>query len=118
MLVLLFKLIIGHTLVDFVLQPTSMAMGKCRSKNSTSPPSYEAMFPNWYYWLTAHALIHGGAVWLITESVWLGLIECVLHGFIDFAKCEDWTNIHADQILHLLCKGIYVCLLFLTGGSI
>ncbi len=110
MLALILKLIIGHALVDFVLQPSSMAMGKNRNRKWEGSLEDKKFFPNWPYWLTAHALLHGGAVWMITGNLYLGILEIALHWIIDFAKCENWTNIHADQILHLICKGIYLFL--------
>ena len=103
---LLFKLIIGHAVADFVLQPTSMAKGKCRHYKSDSSKGNNAG-PNWYYWLTAHALVHGGMVWFITGNPVFGLVELILHWFFDYAKCENWTNIHTDQLLHILCKVAY-----------
>jgi hypothetical protein len=39
-------------------------------------------------------------------------VEFVLHWWIDFAKCEKWTNFHQDQGLHLLSKLAYVAALF------
>ena len=107
-LALFLKLLIGHALVDFALQPTSMALGKNRNRKLDDSPYGHDYFPNWAYWLSAHAFIHGGAVWLITGNIYLGLIEIILHWIIDFAKCENWTNIHVDQILHLVCKVIYL----------
>ena len=111
LLTVIFKFLVGHALADFVLQPTSMAVGKNRNRKFEGSPNVDKYLPNWPYWLTAHALIHGGAVGLITGNIYLGLLETVLHWIIDFAKCENWTNIHADQVLHLLCKALYVYIL-------
>ena len=41
---------------------------------------------------------------LISGSLWLGLFETALHGFIDYTKCEHKTSLAQDQMLHLLCK--------------
>ena len=101
---LAFKLLIGHALADFVLQPTSMANGKCRHFKSMEKNTG----PNWPYWLTAHALVHGGMAWLITGNILFGLAEVIIHWIIDYAKCENWTNIHTDQILHIVCKAVYI----------
>jgi hypothetical protein len=103
---LLFKLLIAHALADFSLQSDSMAKGKNRH-NIVTPPCGQKYIPCWPYWLTAHALIHGGSVWLITGNVWLGLIEVIAHWTIDFIKCENKTNPHQDQAMHLLCKIAY-----------
>jgi hypothetical protein len=108
---LVFKFLAGHALADFVLQPTSMAVGKNRNRKFDGNPDVEKYRPHWPYWLTAHALIHGGIVWLITGNVFLGFLEAALHWIIDFAKCENWTNIHIDQILHMLCKACYIIIL-------
>jgi hypothetical protein len=102
---LFWYMVVGHAVADYPLQPEAMAHEKDR--HSTTP--LQASVP-WYYWLTAHALIHGGAVSLITGSIWLGLAETVLHWVIDFAKCENWTNIHQDQALHIGCKAIWATL--------
>jgi hypothetical protein len=87
LVILIFKFLFAHALVDFALQPTSMAVGKNRHRQFDGSPD---------------------AVWLVTGNVFLGIIEVVLHWFIDFAKCENWTNIHIDQLLHIICKAIYI----------
>jgi hypothetical protein len=62
--------------------------------------------------LSAHGLIHGGVVFIVTGSSVLGVTEVVLHSVIDFLKCENKTNPHTDQFLHILCKIFYVILIF------
>lgn len=104
-----FALLVGHALVDYPLQAGPMATEKCR--HSTS--ALQKAVP-WYYWLTAHALCHGGAVFLITQSLFLGVLETVVHWFIDFAKCEKWINVHVDQALHVACKIVW-CILIANG---
>lgn len=84
-----------------------MATEKCR--HSTS--ALQQAVP-WYYWLTAHAIIHGGAVLLITGSLTLGLLETLIHWFIDFGKCEKWFGIHVDQGLHVACKVLWCVLIW------
>jgi hypothetical protein len=101
-----FYLLVGHAMMDFSLQAGPMATEK--SRHSTTELQKEVP---WYYWLTAHALMHGGAVALVTQSLGLGLLETFCHWVIDFAKCEDWTNIHIDQALHIICKVVWVVLL-------
>jgi hypothetical protein len=102
MLVLLFKLLIGHALADYPLQGDFIGKFKCRNVPSPIPGAVI-----WWHLLTAHALIHAGAVWIITGSVAFALVELVLHWMIDLAKCDNWTNFHADQALHVACKIIY-----------
>ncbi len=102
---LFFKLLIGHALADFVLQSDTMARAK--NRHSDFAANAGPNFPSWYYWLGAHALVHGGAVYLFTGSAILGLIEVVLHSAIDFAKCERRIGFHQDQALHVICKVAY-----------
>ena len=97
-----FYFLVGHCLVDFPLQAGPMAVEK--SRHSTSDLQKEVP---WYYWLTGHAILHGGAVALISGSIGYGILETVCHWLIDFAKCEKWTNIHIDQALHVLCKLVW-----------
>jgi hypothetical protein len=107
MLKILFLLIAGHALADFPLQGDTMAVEKNRHTNGkTGVP--------WFYWLTAHALIHGLSVALITGRVELGIAEAFAHWLIDFSKCEKWIGIHTDQALHLVCKVLWVYLLWLS----
>lgn len=100
-----FQLIVVHAVADFVLQPEVMGAGKNRHHDIHNRVGKN--FPPWYYWLVAHALTHGGLVYLVTGSVILGMVETLLHGLIDFAKCEDWINFHQDQALHVVCKATY-----------
>jgi hypothetical protein len=103
---LFFQLVVGHVFGDYVFQRQIMALSKSRHAEvfKTAGPR----FPPWYYWLTAHALVHGGLVFFITGSLLFGVIETVLHGLIDLAKCEHKIGIHTDQGLHILCKAAYV----------
>jgi len=109
-MLLFFQLLIGHAVCDFVLQSDTMARAKLRHGELRA--TYGPGFPPWYYWLSAHALVHGGAVYLLTGSPLLGAVELALHWAIDFAKCERWINIHQDQALHVLCKAAYCGLLY------
>jgi hypothetical protein len=103
---LLFQFLVLHAFLDFMLQPNIMASAK--SRHSDYHKNGNTDFPAWYYWMTAHSLGHGGAVYLVMGSVWLGLLETVLHGAIDFSKCEHKTTLAQDQFLHVLCKVGYV----------
>lgn len=104
-----FALLVGHAIADFPLQAGPMAAEKCR--HSTS--ALQRAVP-WFYWLSAHALVHGGFVYGITGSLFLGLLETVVHWLIDFAKCENWFGIHVDQALHVGCKAVW-CVLIAYG---
>jgi len=98
--------------MDFSLQNDTMALEK--NRHSTTP--LQKAVP-WYYWLGAHALIHGGMVYYITGYQVLGIAETVIHAFIDFGKCEKWFSIHVDQVLHILCKVVwYVLVLYVLAS--
>lgn len=109
MIELFFKLVIGHAIADFWAQSDSMAKGKNRHRRTEPPPGANYQ-PSWVYWLSAHSLIHGAAVWIITGSVWLCAAETVAHWVIDFGKCENWYGIHEDQAAHIICKGVWTWL--------
>ena len=105
----LFMLLFGHALADFVLQPEAMGYGK--NRNDKIHDKVNSLFPVWWYWLTAHALVHGGVVYLISNSLLLGLLETILHWITDFAKCENWISVHQDQGIHIGCKAGYLFLM-------
>jgi Protein of unknown function (DUF3307) len=104
-----FWLLVGHAVMDYPLQAGPIAVEKCRKSTS----DLQKAVP-WYYWLSAHALGHGGAVALVTGSVSLGVLETIAHWVIDFAKCEGWFGIHVDQALHIGCKVLW-CVLVANG---
>jgi|HubBroStandDraft_4_1064222.scaffolds.fasta_scaffold59624_4 hypothetical protein len=104
-LTLLWWLVVGHALADFALQSDAMALGKNRHlSNKTGVP--------WPYWLSAHAMIHGGTVAIILRSPVLGVFETMAHWVIDFGKCEGYYGIHIDQALHGACKLLWLGLCF------
>ena len=98
---MIFMLLAGHALADFSLQSDAMAKGKNRH-NKTTPPPNAKYTPCWPYWLTAHALIHGMVVAVITGIWWLGLVETVWHWIIDFMKCDSLIGVHFDQFMHVI----------------
>lgn len=110
-MLLLLKLLIGHALSDFALQNPDMAKLKNRHNKPENIPKGQKLTPCWFYFLTAHALIHGGVVWAITGIWWTGIIEMFSHWIIDFFKCENITNPHIDQALHIFVKLVIVLLL-------
>jgi hypothetical protein len=102
---LLFALIIGHALADYPLQGDFLA----KAKNRLNPlPTIHWLPP-----LLSHAIIHGGFVWVITGNVWLGLAETICHAIIDDFKCVKKISFNIDQALHLVCKLIWILLLFI-----
>lgn len=106
---LLFAFLAAHAVCDFVLQGDVMGRGKSRRRHRKG--EFDVGFPPWYYWLSAHGLTHGGAVYLISGMWTLGAVETVLHAIIDHQKCEDRISLNVDQALHLGCKLVYVFVL-------
>ncbi len=100
---LFFLLLCGHALADFSLQTDVMAKGKNRHNKTTPPPGAKYQ-PTWKYWLSAHALINGLAVSLITGIWWFGVLEAIIHWLTDFMKCDNRFGIHTDQSIHILSK--------------
>jgi len=98
-LIIVWWLLVAHALCDFSLQTDAMAKGKNRHSIVTPPPNQNYV-PCWQYWLSAHALIHGGSVAFVTGSVPLGLIATFIHWVTDFLKCENYTTPHIDQLIH------------------
>lgn len=97
-------LLAAHWVADYPLQGDFLAKAKFEG-------------PLRLYHLIAHAGIHGGAVLLVTGSVWLGLIEWILHTAIDEAKVKGKTSFAVDQALHISCKMAYV-IIIASGVSI
>jgi hypothetical protein len=114
---LLFFLLAAHALMDYALQTGTIAVCKCR--DSSDPVAKEVP---WFYWLTAHAVLHGAAVGAVVR--WFGfdwdtvavlaVAETLVHWGIDFGKCEGWYGIARDQGLHVACKVAWLGLL--AGG--
>ena len=100
-----FKLLIGHAVADFWAQSENMR----RAKGWINDVRSDGL-KVWPYVLTAHCLILGGAVWVITSSFELALAEFALHWLIDYGKCSGWYRIHVDQGLHIFCKIIWAAL--------
>ena len=99
---LLFVLLAAHALADFPLQNTFLAEGKNRHT--------EIGRIWWPYALTAHALIHGGFVTVLTGSVVLGLAEMSIHWLTDWMKCDGRISVHVDQAIHIACKLLWFLL--------
>jgi hypothetical protein len=101
---LLFALLIGHAIADYPMQSDWMAKNKSH-KN----------FDHWGIVLAMHCLIHGGAVWLFTGSYILGVIEVIVHYFIDILKNLGRIDFAEDQILHIVSKIAYVAVIKFAG---
>jgi hypothetical protein len=96
----LFWLLVLHALCDYPLQGDYLSRAKRRGASDTP----------WWIALTWHALIHAGAVALVTGQLSLGLAEFVLHLAIDYAKCNNRFGFTTDQALHVACKGLWAIL--------
>lgn len=98
----LMLLLFAHCLADFPLQGDFLAQAKDRHSAVG-----RAIWPEC---LAAHSVIHGGAVLLVTASPLLAVFETVAHAAIDYAKCEKLISFRTDQLLHVLCKVVWVLL--------
>lgn len=106
-----FGLLVGHALADFALQNEWVARYKSpkhgvlgRSAWSRKKGLHVVTETIWPWVLSSHALIHAGAVWLLTGSWTLGLLEFAFHAAIDLAKGSELIGFHGDQALHVACK--------------
>lgn len=89
-------LLCGHALCDYPLQGDFLAKGKNHKAPNPGVP--------WWICLAAHALIHGGAVAVVTGSAILGVLEFSIHCLIDYGKCDGWYSFEIDQGFHVVCK--------------
>ena len=103
-----FALLIAHALFDYPLQGDFLSSNKNRHYKDEN----NNVKGLWIHCLTSHSILHAGSVWLITGSFIIGIMEFVLHWIIDFLKCEGITNFHTDQFLHVLCRILYVIILW------
>lgn len=102
----LLVLIMAHWVGDFGLQSDRMAVEKVPGCDATLP---------WYWWLLGHAATHGLLVALIIGSAWLGVLELIAHAVIDWCKGRFGFRLALDQMLHVLCKFIWVMMLSMDG---
>jgi len=110
-----FLLLVGHAMSDFALQTEAMAFGKNRFNGppkNYDPEKHGPLAKVWPFWLSAHALISGGAVYIVTGVWWLGLAETVFHWWIDYQKTGKAFGVYYDQMLHILCKFLWTWMLF------
>ena len=104
-----FVLCLGPFVADYPLQSDFIARGKNRFlplDPSTIPPGQTPMTV-WPWVLTAHAGTHAAAVFLITGSALLAILELISHWLIDYGKCANRYGIHADQFAHIACKAVW-----------
>nr|WP_186481638.1 DUF3307 domain-containing protein [Synechococcus sp. NOUM97013] len=99
---LLILLVFGHFLADFPLQSDRMAVEKCPGKDAVL---------DWRWWLAAHSATHGLVVSLLTGVPFVGLAEMIFHAAIDYGKCRFRYSLAADQLMHVVCKVVWVLVL-------
>jgi hypothetical protein len=105
----LLMLLAGHALCDYPLQGDFLAQGKNRHTKLGAMEGGTM----WLHLLTAHALIHGGMVALVTGRADLGVAEAAIHWATDWAKCEGRIGYHTDQAIHVACKLVWAAI---VGG--
>lgn len=93
---MIFQLIFGHIVADFVLQNDFMA----KAKNHVKP--IEGIPP--LLILSYHSFIHSFVVYLITGKVSFAIFEFIAHFLLDFAKNARILTFSQDQFGHLVCK--------------
>lgn len=108
---ILFVMIFLHFLGDFALQSDTMAKGKNRHKKPDYIPEGQKYKITCFYWLSAHAFIQGGLIFIFFPVLWIVLLEVLFHFIIDFLKCDNITNPHIDQFLHFLLRILYTMIL-------
>lgn len=110
MLTLLCLLLAAHAVADYPLQGDWLS----KAKNHMSEPVPGNMI--WPLALLAHASIHGAFVGVLTGSLFLGLLEFVLHTVIDYMKCDGRISYNEDQVLHYFCK-VAICAFCVFCGT-
>jgi hypothetical protein len=102
--------LVGHAIADYPLQGDFLSKAKNRANPIPGVPWYQAM--------GAHAVIHGGFVGLIAQLVaglwWIGILEAIAHFIIDDRKCAGKLTYNQDQALHILCKILWILVIFLV----
>ncbi len=110
---LFFLLVAGHAIGDFAIQTDWVAYNKSRhTKDNHELELRGKMEKVWLWVLSAHSLHHGLIVFLITQRIWLGVAETVVHWITDFGKSENWYGFHVDQALHIAAKVAWIALLY------
>lgn len=99
-----------HIILDYALQGDFMS----RAKNPFLPPGQSTPpFPGVpaQFILFQHAFLQAGPVVYFTGSWTLGACELFAHFVIDYAKCANRISFLTDQLLHIICKVIWIAVL-------
>ncbi|QIG68789.1 hypothetical protein EVB68_052 [Rhizobium phage RHph_Y2_6] len=105
-LALLLLLWCFHYIADYPLQGDFLAV----QKNPYLPE--EKRYAPWKEAMRAHCAIHGLFVGILTGSVLLGLLEALVHTFIDVFKCAGIFGYRTDQYLHLGFKLLWTAVAY------
>lgn len=106
LLTLFMKLLIGHTLADFVLQSEFMSAAKNRH---TTP--YKDV--PWWIIMSYHCLIHAAMVSIVAGSWSIGVLEFIVHFMIDTWRCDKEYSFLVDQVLHILFKVLWAWIIWM-----
>ena len=108
----LFLFLCGHAFADFAIQSEWVATNKNRHvRDRYTAEERSKMEVVWPWLLSAHALHHGLAVFLVSQKLSLGIVETLVHWVVDFGKTEKWYGFHADQWIHVAFKVLWTALL-------
>ncbi len=129
MIQLLIYMLAAHALFDYPLQGDWLSKAKnptlifdptagLRKPVEGDKYSREMLEHIWPLALASHALIQAVAVQLITGSWILGGAEFVMHFATDYAKCRGAFGYNSDQLIHILCKCIWIGALLAAGGHL
>ena len=94
---MILKMLFAHILGDFIL--TSEAMSRYKNRHIERKPG----IPRWGYWLTAHAALHSGLMYMATGSYFAAGYILLMHWLIDYAKCDKKITADQDQAAHVAC---------------
>ena len=89
-----------HALTDYALQPEWMGS----HKRPHQPQDLDKHLEPWWWSMGAHGLLNGLGVWVITQSVLLGVLETAVHFLLDTAKAQGDLTMQQDQYGHWASK--------------
>lgn len=101
----LFLMLAGHALCDYPLQGGWLSKAK---NHSLSLVPDEKIWP---MALASHAAIQAAMVYIVTGWWVVAALEFACHTAIDYAKCDGRLSYNQDQLLHIICKIVWVGLI-------
>ena len=98
-----YLLIIAHAFGDGVFQ--TAWIGKYKSRLVEWRDSQDTVIKyGWFYVLSLHSIVNGAMVYLVTQNMYLGIAETILHWLIDYGSSNKKYPLSVDQTLHIVCK--------------